>query len=51
MSIPSSAVRRGRRERLVKALALEAAVLCVLLAAAAALAALPVLAGVWRHLQ
>jgi hypothetical protein len=30
---------------------LEAAVLSLLLAAAAAAAVLPVLAGVWRHLQ
>ncbi|WP_442582263.1 hypothetical protein ACSBOB_10090 [Mesorhizobium sp. ASY16-5R] len=47
------AARRGRPGSgySLKAVALEAAVLCVLLVLAAAVAALPVVAGVWRHLQ
>jgi hypothetical protein len=48
-----SAARRSRPRRgySLKTMALEAAVLCVLLVLAAAVAVLPVMAGVWRHLQ
>ncbi|MDQ6433608.1 hypothetical protein RB623_06030 [Mesorhizobium sp. LHD-90] len=45
---PSARVRLSGR---LKEALLEVAVLSLLLAAATAVAVLPVLAGVWRHLQ